>query len=65
MKRDRSTIEKLSEQMEIGQCFPVQTGECLKMQRADRLYENMNIRGVQGLMEAQKTTLKALEVLEH
>ncbi|NDJ25076.1 hypothetical protein GS682_26225 [Nostoc sp. B(2019)] len=32
--------------------------------RAERLYEDMNITGVMGLIEAQKTTLKALEVIE-
>ncbi len=40
--------------------WDVQTGQCLKTLRADRLYENMNIRGIKGLSDAQQATLKAL-----
>jgi hypothetical protein len=32
---------------------------------ADRPYENMNITGVTGLTEAEKTTLKTLGAVEH
>ena len=38
----------------------VKTGECLKMLRAERPYEGMNITGVTGLTEAQKETLFTL-----
>lgn len=40
--------------------WDVQTGACLKTLRADRPYEGMNITGVKGLTEGQKTALKAL-----
>ncbi|HEY9638873.1 MAG TPA: NB-ARC domain-containing protein, partial [Coleofasciculaceae cyanobacterium] len=40
--------------------WDVKTGQCLKTLRADRLYENMNIRGIKGLSDAQHATLKAL-----
>jgi len=40
------------------------TGKCLKTLRADRPYEGMNITGVTGLTEAQKTTLKTLGAVE-
>ena len=38
----------------------VVTGECVSTLRDQRPYEQMNIIGVTGLTEAQKTTLKAL-----
>ncbi len=44
--------------------WDVQTGECLQILRAERPYEGMNITGVTGLTEAQKTTLKALGAVE-
>jgi WD40 repeat protein len=44
--------------------WDVETGECLKILRATRLYEGMNIRGVTGLTEAQKSTLKALGAVD-
>ncbi|MCB9100857.1 MAG: hypothetical protein H6632_15065 [Anaerolineales bacterium] len=39
-------------------------GICLKTLRSDRLYERMNITGVTGLTEAQKTALKVLGAIE-
>ncbi len=39
------------------------TGECLKILRAKRLYERMNLKGVHGLTESQIYTLKALGAL--
>ncbi len=44
--------------------WDVETGECLKTLRPDRPYEGMNITGVTGLTEAQKSTLKALGAVE-
>jgi hypothetical protein len=41
----------------------VETGECLKTLRADRLYEGMNIQGATGLTIAQTSTLKTLGAL--
>lgn len=41
-----------------------QSGECLKTLRSDRPYERMNITGVTGLTEAQKTILKTLGAVE-
>ncbi|MDF5713756.1 MAG: NB-ARC domain-containing protein [Rhizonema sp. NSF051] len=44
--------------------WDVRTGECLKTLRSDRLYEGMNIKGVQGLTAAQLETLLALGAVE-
>ena len=41
----------------------IETGDCTKMLRPDRLYEGMNITGVKGITEVQKTTLRALGAL--
>jgi WD40 repeat protein len=49
---------------EMIKLWDVKTGECLKMFRANRPYEGMNITGVTGLTEAQKVTLKALGAVE-
>jgi WD40 repeat protein len=51
----------LDETMKV---WDVKTGECLNTLRVERPYENMNITGVTGLTEAQKTTLKALGAVE-
>ncbi|MBD2460290.1 NACHT domain-containing protein [Oscillatoria sp. FACHB-1407] len=40
------------------------TGECLQTMRSDRPYEGMNITGVTGITEAQKSTLKALGAVD-
>lgn len=44
--------------------WDVQKEICLKTLRSDRLYERMNITGVTGLTEAQKTALKVLGAIE-
>jgi len=44
--------------------WDVHTGECLKTLRANKPYEGMNITGVTGLTDAQRTTLKALGAVE-
>ncbi|WP_414585982.1 WD40 repeat domain-containing protein [Scytonema sp. PCC 10023] len=40
------------------------TGECLKTFRTARPYEGMNLTGVTGLTEAQKSMLKVLGAVE-
>jgi WD40 repeat protein len=52
-------------QDETIKLWDINTGECLKTLRAARPYESMNIRGVTGLTEAQKATLKALGAVEN
>ncbi len=42
----------------------IHTGECIKTLKAPRPYEGMNITGVTGLTEAQKTMLIALGAIE-
>lgn len=44
--------------------WDVQTGECLNTLTTPRPYESMNITGVAGLTEAQRSTLKALGAVE-
>ena len=44
--------------------WDIQTGECLQVLRSDRPYEGMNITGVMGITEAQKTALKSLGAIE-
>lgn len=44
--------------------WDIETGECLKILRSERPYEGMNIAGVVGITEAQRTTLKALGAIE-
>jgi WD40 repeat protein/DNA-binding SARP family transcriptional activator len=44
--------------------WEVETGKCLRVLRADRPYEDMNIAGVIGLTEAQKSMLKELGASE-
>jgi WD40 repeat protein len=45
--------------------WDVRTGACIKTLRSDRPYEGMNITGVTGLTESQKTTLRALGATEN
>ncbi|MEG4441546.1 NACHT domain-containing protein [Microcoleus sp. AT9_B5] len=45
--------------------WEIETGECLKILKSDRPYENMNIAGVTGLTEVEKSTLKALGAVEN
>jgi len=44
--------------------WETQTGASLHTLRSERPYEGMNIRGVKGLTEVQKATLKALGAIE-
>ncbi len=44
--------------------WDLQTGDCRDTLRAEKPYNNMNIKGVKGLTEAQKSTLKALGAVE-
>ena len=44
--------------------WDVETGHCLKVLRANRLYEGMNITGAQGLTDAQHTTLVSLGAID-
>jgi hypothetical protein len=44
--------------------WQVESGVCLKVLRAGRPYERLNITGATGLSEAQKTALKALGAYE-
>lgn len=41
-----------------------ETGQCLRTWRADRVDERMNISGVTGLTESQRTLLKTLGAIE-
>jgi WD40 repeat protein/transcriptional regulator with XRE-family HTH domain len=45
--------------------WDIKTGYCIKTLRADRLYEGMNIWGIQGLTVAQQATLRALGAVEY
>jgi WD40 repeat protein len=51
-------------QDETIKLWDVSTGENLKTLKAESPYEGMNITGVRGLSEAQKTSLKALGAQE-
>ena len=44
--------------------WDVQTGECLKMFRPDRIYEGTNINGVTGLTTGELSTLKSLGAID-
>ena len=44
--------------------WDLNTGTCQRIIRADRLYEGMNISGVTGLTEVEKSTLLALGAVE-
>lgn len=60
---DGDTLASCSDDETI-RLWDVQTYECLKIIRPDRPYERMNITGVTGLTETQKSTLKALGACE-
>jgi WD40 repeat protein len=51
-------------QDETIQLWDVETGENLKTLKAESPYEGMNIEGIRGLSNAQKTSLKALGAQE-
>jgi len=61
---DGRTLASASDDETI-KLWDVQTGECLKTLHSDRPYERMNITGVTGLTEAQRSTLKALGAVEN
>jgi WD40 repeat protein/transcriptional regulator with XRE-family HTH domain len=42
----------------------LESGKCVKILRPDRLYEGMDITGMQGLSEGQKVVLKQLGAIE-
>lgn len=44
--------------------WSLESGECVKTLRPDRLYEGMNIAGIQGLSEGQKVVLKQLGAID-
>jgi WD40 repeat protein len=44
----------------VIELWDAQTGECLQTLQADRPYEGINITGVTGITEAQKTSLIVL-----
>jgi len=49
----------------IIQVWNLQSGEHLQTLRRDRPYERLNIKGIRGLSEAQKSTLRALGTFEN
>ena len=49
---------------ETIQFWSANTGNCLHLLRVDRPYEGMNIAGVTGMTEAQKSVLKSLGAIE-
>ncbi len=61
---DSKTLASGSEDGTI-KLWDVLTGECVKTLRSKRPYEGMNITGVTGISEAQKSTLKALGAVEY
>ena len=56
---DSATIATASHD-ETVRVWDVSTGKCLNVLQAPRPYENMNIKGVTGLTEAQKASLSIL-----
>jgi WD40 repeat protein len=44
--------------------WDLHSGKHLQTLRRDRPYERLNITGIRGLSEAQKTTLRALGAIE-
>ncbi len=51
-------------QDETVRLWDIKTGNCFRILRIERPYENMNITGVKGLTEAQRSTLEALGAVE-
>ena len=60
---DRKTIASASHDETI-RIWNASSGECLNVLKAPRPYESMNIEGVTGLTEAQKSTLSALGAVQ-
>ena len=50
---------------ETVRIWDVKTGECLKILKNPRLYNGMDITGITGITEVQKTTLRALGAIEN
>jgi WD40 repeat protein len=44
--------------------WDVETGTCRHVLRSDRPYERMNIRGLQGITEAQRDSLRTLGAVD-
>jgi WD40 repeat protein len=65
MKDSGSAILATCGQDETIALWDVQTGDRIKVLRAPRPYEKLNITGIKSLTEAQKTTLKALGAVEN
>jgi WD40 repeat protein/predicted ATPase/transcriptional regulator with XRE-family HTH domain len=61
---DRTTLASCSDDGAII-LWGLETGKQLRTLRRDRPYERLNITGIRGLTEAQKTTLRALGAIEH
>jgi len=47
-------------QDEVIKLWDVETGECFKTLKVDRLYEGMNLTGVTGLTAAQRCLRRAM-----
>lgn len=56
---DGKTIASGSQDQTV-RIWDIKTGKCLQVIRSARIYENMNIKGITGLTEAEKITLKTL-----
>lgn len=61
---DGKTLASGSEDETI-KLWDIKAGICRKTLRAERPYEGLNITGVTGINEAQKTTLKVLGAVEY
>ncbi len=58
------TIIASSSQDDTIRIWDLKTGECLNILRIPRPYEGMSIKGIRGLTEVEKSTLKALGAVE-
>ena len=61
--RDSNAIASASHDETI-RLWNASSGECLKILKAPRPYENMNIKGVTGLTDAQRSTLSILGAVQ-
>jgi DNA-binding CsgD family transcriptional regulator len=60
----RSALLASGSQDETVKLWETRTGKCLSTLRGERPYERLNIRGVTGLSEAEKASLRALGARE-
>jgi WD40 repeat protein len=60
---DGSTLASCGDDGAIN-IWDIESGEYLRTLRGDRPYERLDISGVKGLTEAQKTTLRTLGAVE-